>query len=412
MFYRQTKLVIVSRFKGKKLRLRMSKQQTRIYMDYQASTPIDKRVAEVMHACYGFAGNPHASEHAFGWDAHAAIERATSELATVLNVDEDEIIYTSGATESNNQAIIGIAENAPAARKRILISSIEHACVYSAARIAAKRYGCTVEILPVDVRGIVDLDYIEGVVGDDTLIISVMAVNNEIGTIQPIEEIGRICKKVGAIFHTDATHKLGTGRFDASVADMVSLSSHKIYGPKGIGALYISRPLQRSISPLIHGGGQQNGLRAGTLPVPLCAALARAATLMVDEESAAERLRIQSFRNQFVKEILSIDDSFFENGISGALRHPGNTNICFKGMDAQSLLTMLQPNIAASTGSACHSGTTEPSHVLRSIGRNDAEASASIRFGFGRFTNEEEIDAAVAIIAEAIERNKAVRIAS
>lgn len=390
----------------------MSKQQTRIYMDYQASTPIDKRVVDVMQACYAFAGNPHASEHAFGWDAHAAIERATSELAAVLSVDEDEIIYTSGATESNNQAILGIVENAPAARKKILISSIEHACIYSAARAAAKRYGCTIEILPVDARGIVDLDYLSRAVGDDTLLISVMAVNNEIGTVQPIEEIGKISRKAGAIFHTDATHKLGTGSFDASLADMVSISSHKIYGPKGIGALYVSRPLQRNLAPLIHGGGQQNGLRAGTLPVPLCAALAHAATLMIGEESAAERLRIQSFRNQFVKEILSMDDGFFENGISGALRHPGNTNICFKGVDAQSLLGMLQPNIAASTGSACHSGTTEPSHVLRSIGRSDAEASASIRFGFGRFTKEEEISTAVAFIAEAIERSKAVRVAS
>ncbi len=378
-------------------------------MDYQASTPIDKRVVDVMQACYGFAGNPHASEHSFGWDAHAAIEQATSELAAVLNVDEDEIIYTSGATEANNQAILGIAENAPAARKKILISSIEHACVYSAAGIAAKRYGCTVEMLPVDARGIVDLDYVERAVGDDTLIVSVMAVNNEIGTIQPIEEIGKICKKTGAIFHTDATHKLGTGRFDASVADMVSLSSHKIYGPKGIGALYISRPLQRNVAPQIHGGGQQNGLRAGTLPVPLCAALACAATLMIGEESAAEKKRIQLLRNHFVKEILAMDNGFFENGISGELRHPGNTNICFKGIDAHSLLAMLQPNIAASTGSACHSGVTEPSHVLRSIGRSDAEASSSIRFGFGRFTKEEEIGAAVTIIGEAIERCEAVR---
>lgn len=378
-------------------------------MDYQASTPIDKRVVDVMQACYGFVGNPHASEHSFGWDAHAAIEQATSELAAVLNVDEDEIIYTSGATEANNQAILGIAESAPAARKKILISSIEHACVYSAARIAAKRYGCTVEMLPVDARGIVDLDYVERAVGDDTLIVSVMAVNNEIGTIQPIEAIGKICKKTGAIFHTDATHKLGTGRFDASVADMVSLSSHKIYGPKGIGALYISRPLQRNVAPQIHGGGQQNGLRAGTLPVPLCAALACAATLMIGEESAGEKKRIQSLRNHFVKEILAMDNGFFENGISGELRHPGNTNICFKGIDAHSLLAMLQPNIAASTGSACHSGATEPSHVLRSIGRSDAEASSSIRFGFGRFTKEEEIGAAVTIIGEAIERCEAVR---
>jgi len=404
MLYRQTNLVIVSRFNAKYLRMRMSKQHTRIYMDYQASAPIDNRVVAVMNAYHGFAGNPHASEHAFGWDAHAAIERATSELAAALNVDEDEIIYTSGATESNNQAILGIAENAPTARKKILISSIEHACVFSAARAAAKRYGCTVEILPVDARGIIDLDYVARAVGDDTLIVSVMAVNNEIGTIQPIEEIGKICKKVGAIFHTDATHKLGTGRFDASVADMVSLSSHKIYGPKGIGALYISRPLQKSIAPLIHGGGQQNGLRAGTLPVPLCAALSQAVTLMIDEESSAERARIQSFRNLFVNEVLSIDDSFFENGISGALRHPGNTNICFRGIDAHSLLAMLQPNIAASTGSACHSGTTEPSHVLTSIGRSNADASSSIRFGFGRFTQEEDIISGIQIIKNTIMR--------
>jgi cysteine desulfurase len=388
----------------------MSKQHTRIYMDYQASTPIDKRVADVMQACYAFPGNPHAAEHAFGWDAHAAIERATSELAAALNVDDDEIIYTSGATESNNQAILGVAENALGARKKILISSIEHACVYSAARVAKKRYGCIVEILPVDARGIVDLDYVSRAVGDDTLLVSVMAVNNEIGTVQPIEQIGEICKKAGAIFHTDATHKLGTGRFDASVADMVSISSHKIYGPKGIGALYVSRPLQRNLAPLIHGGGQQNGLRAGTLPVPLCAALAHAVTLMIGEESLAERLRIQSLRNQFVKEILSIDDDFFENGISGALRHPGNTNICFKGVDAQSLLAMLQPNIAASTGSACHSGTTEPSHVLRNIGMNDMDASSSVRFGFGRFTNEEEIKNAIVIISEIINRIKSFNV--
>ena len=381
-------------------------------MDYQASTPIDKRVVETMNACYKFDGNPHASEHAFGWDAHAIIERATSELANALSVDDDEIIYTSGATESNNQAILGVAENAPATRKKILVSSIEHACVYNAARVAAKRYGCTVEILPVDAQGIIDLDYVYQAVGDDTLIVSVMAINNEIGTIQPIKEIGEICKNAGAIFHTDATHKLGTGRFDASVADMVSLSSHKIYGPKGIGALYVNRPLQKSLAPLIHGGGQQNGLRSGTLPVPLCAAFACAANLMASEESTVERLYIQSLRDRFVKEMLFIDSSFFQNGISGPLRHPGNTNLCFKGIEAQSLITMLQPNIAASTGSACHSGTIEPSQVLRSIGLNAADASSSIRFGFGRFTKEKEIDTAIEIIAEAIQRAKTFRIAN
>ncbi len=402
MIYRQINLDEVSRLIPRRIREPMKEKHPKIYMDYQASTPIDKRVIEEMQSCYSFFGNPHASEHSFGWDSFASVERATSELSAVLNVDKDEIIFTSGATESNNLAILGVAENAPISRKKILVSSIEHACVISSARAAEKRYGCTVEILPVDERGIVDLDYLSQAVGDDTLLVSVMAVNNEIGTIQPIEEIGNICNKVGTYFHTDATHKLGTGGFDASVADMVSLSSHKIYGPKGIGVLYIRRPIQKNITPMIYGGGQQNGLRSGTVPLPLCAGMARACSIMVAENSGEERKRIKLLRDTFVSGILAINQNFYENGLSGHLRHPGNTNICFKGIDGRSLLSALQPNIAASTGSACHTGSMEPSHVLTSIGLSKSDANSSIRFGFGRFSTKSEVLSALDFIQDKI----------
>lgn len=375
-----------------------------IYLDNQASTPIDPRVMAAMAPFFlEHFGNPHSVDHLAGWRAHEAVDIAATKIASVLDGDSDEIIFTSGATEANNLAILGMARRAPPSRQRILVSSIEHKCVLAAARMAAS-CGLTVELLPVDCHGLVNLDDLQRRLRPDVLLVSVMAVNNEIGTIQPIDEIARLAHTVGAYMHTDAVHAFAAGLDLGSWdVDLMSLSGHKIYGPKGIGALFIRREIQRNVEPLMYGGGQQNGLRSGTLPVPLCAGFAAAVSLMNSEGAEEERQRLRTLRDALTTKLRHVDERIQLNGPTGNARHPGNANLRFPGFDAQDILTVLQPRVAASTGSACTSGEVRASHVLEAIGLTTEEAESSVRFSMGRFTTDDEIDEAVALIAEVLQ---------
>jgi len=323
----------------------------------------------------------------------------------LIGADADEIIFCSGATEANNLAILGTARKSKQ-RKRLLVSSVEHKCVIESARSLEEAGGFSVEIIPVKETGVIDLDWLRSVVDEDVLMVSVMAVNNEIGTIQPLKEIGEIVSASGAFFHCDAAQapcSIDIDVFDLRI-DFLSLSGHKMYAPKGIGALYIRRELQGAVEPLIYGGGQQNGLRSGTLPVPLCVGLGAAAEIIRCSSVIKERKRLSQLRDQFVCGIQGKLGRCSMNGVAGSLRHPGNANLCFEGYAAQDILMALQPGLLASTGSACNSGIVESSYVLRAIGCTEEEAKASIRFSLGRFTTEEEVCRAVELILGALKR--------
>lgn len=383
-----------------------------IYLDHNSSTPLDPRVAASMAPFLTeHFGNPHAADHVAGWRAYEAVETAALTIATVLGADSDEILFTSGATESNNLAILGLARRASPARQRILVSAIEHKCVLAAAQAAAA-LGLSVEVLPVDRQGFVDLDDLQRRLQSDVLLVSVMAVNNEIGTIQPIREIADLAHTFGAYVHTDAAQALaaGPGLLASWDVDLLSLSGHKIYGPKGIGALFIRREVQKHIEPLMYGGGQQNSLRPGTLPVPLCVGLAEAVNLMDGEDAVEELQKLRVLRDALVDRLMNVDGRILLNGPSAAsARHPGNANLRFPGFEAQDLLALLQPRIAASTGSACTSGMVTPSHVLHAIGLSGAEADSCVRFCVGRFTVEADIDETVLLIAEALDKLSALQ---
>ena len=376
-----------------------------IYADYQATTPVDPRVVERMapywHETYG---NPHSNDHVIGWRAADAVREAASSVAGLIGADPDEIVFTSGATEANNLAILGLARRAPAGRRRILVSAIEHKCVLAAARALAEREGFSVETIPVDGEGFVDLHALEGLVDDTVLVVSIMAVNNEIGTIQDIQGISRVLLPHGVLFHCDAAQAPCAMDMRRIVvyADLISLSGHKMYGPKGIGALYLRREVQDRIEPIIYGGGQQDGLRSGTVPTPLCVGMAAAAEILRSPEGQEERNRVSGQRDSFVHLLQECVPSSTMNGPTGAVRHPGNANLRFDGFVAQDILGSLQPHLAASTGAACTSGIPEPSHVLSALGLNTVEAESSIRFSFGRFTNNAEIDEAASLVTRAV----------
>ena len=376
-----------------------------IYADYQATTPVDPRVVTKMAPYWGeLFGNAHSSDHVIGWQADKAVREAAASIAALIGADPDEIIFTSGATESNNLALLGLARRAPTGRQRILVSAIEHKCVLAAARALSVRAGFTVETVPVDSDGFVDLNALEKCLDRSVLVVSVMAVNNEIGTIQDIPRIAALLAPYGIVLHCDAAQApCAMDVSDLAVhADMVSLSGHKMYGPQGIGALYIRSDLQDRIEPLIYGGGQQAGLRSGTVPMPLCVGMGAAAELLAVRAASEERARVAAQRDSFVRHIQCGYASLTVNGSIGDLRHPGNSNIRFDGFDAQDILGSLQPRLAASTGAACTSGIPEPSHVLGALGLTEMQSKASIRFSFGRFTTDEDIEAAARFVLEAL----------
>ena len=352
-------------------------------------------------------GNPHSNDHAVGWNAHQAVDAAATSVAALIGADADEIIFTSGATEANNFALFGLSKRAPAARSRILVSAVEHKCVLAASRIIAEQEGLTVETIPVNQEGMLDLNAFETALRENVLMVSIMAVNNEVGAIQALPRISEILSNRNIPLHCDAAQ--APCAMDVkdltNYADMISLSAHKMYGPQGIGALYIRRELQQHIEPLIHGGGQQRGLRSGTLPLALCVGMGAAAELFSSSETSSERARIASQRDRFIRLLKEGGARVSLNGPPSDNRHPGNANICFEGHEAEDILVALQPHLAASTGAACASGIPELSHVLCAMGLSVSQCAGSIRFSFGRFTSDDDICNAAKLILETLPKS-------
>lgn len=378
---------------------------TTIYADYQATTPVDPRVLKKMAPYWEeLFGNPHSGDHSVGWQAHRAMCESTSSVAALIGADADEVIFTSGATEANNLALSGLAKRAPADRQRILVSAIEHKCIMAAAHALSTREGFIVETIPVDKQGFIDLSVLEKLLNQNVLVLSVMAVNNEIGTIQRIQEISELLAPHGILFHCDAAQApcaMDVSNL-ATYTDLLSLSAHKMYGPQGIGALYIRRTLHEHVEPLIYGGRQQHGLRSGTVPLPLCVGMATAAEIMQTDNAATERSQIRQRRDTFVSLLKKSQFNIALNGPVDGSRHPGNANIRFDNFNARDILDALQPQLSASTGAACTSGIPEPSHVLRALGLTAEQCDASIRFSFGRFTTDDEVDMAAHLVLEAL----------
>ena len=380
-----------------------------IYLDNQSSTRVDPRVLETMLPYFTEDfGNPHSTSHAYGRIAAEAVERARGEIAALINADPRELVFTSGATESNNLAVKGAVHFARAhpqrgqLRDHIVALQTEHKCVLESCR-ELEREGFGVTYLPVEPNGLVSLAALEAAISERTLLVSVMAVHNEIGVIQPLAEIGALCRSRGVLFHSDAAQAFGKIPLDveAMQIDLLSISGHKIYGPKGIGALYVRRRPRVRLLPLIDGGGQERGLRSGTLPTPLCVGLGRAAAIagaeMGDEAERLRRLR-DRLLTSLARRVLGL-------GLNGDAEHrlPGSLNLSFPGISAQALIEAT-PSIAISTGSACTSAAVEPSYVLRALGLSDALANASIRIGLGRFTTNAEVDFAADALAAAATR--------
>jgi cysteine desulfurase len=377
-----------------------------IYLDNQSSTPLDPRVLEAMLPYFTEQfGNPHSTSHAYGRIAAQAIEQARGEVAALIHADPRELIFTSGATEANNLAIKGAAHFARVhprseqLRDHIVTLTTEHKCVLeSCAQL--ERDGFRVTYLPVARDGLVPLDALDAAISDRTLLVSVMAAHNEIGVIQPVAEIGALCRAKGALFHSDAAQAFGKIPLDveAMQIDLLSISGHKVYGPKGVGVLYIRRRPRVRLSPLIDGGGQERGLRSGTLPTPLCVGIGRAAAIAA-AEMTDEAVRLRQLRDRLQAGLARRVPGLSVNGDTER-RLPGNLNFCFPGISAVRLIESC-PGLAISTGSACTSASVEPSYVLRALGLSESDANGGIRVGLGRFTTSAEVDFAVDALAAA-----------
>lgn len=385
----------------------MENTQT-IYLDHQATTPVAEGVLQRMLPYFRERfGNPHSADHIVGWRSSQAVAHSAAQLAALIGADPDEIVFTSGATEANNLALFGLAgRSADSRRKRVLVSAIEHQSVLAVAAVLKDRFGYRVDAIPVDIEGRVLPHALTSAIDGTVLAVSIMAVNNEIGTIQDIKRLSMIAHEAGAIFHSDAAQApLAIDvRTLAAHTDLLSLSSHKMYGPSGIGALYVRRELQERIEPIIHGGGQQNGLRSGTIPVPLCVGMGAAAELLQGNHMHEARLVLRRQRDAFVEKLRGLPWPITVNGPTVENRHPANANVCFHGFSAHEILTTLQPALAASTGSACCSGMLAPSHVLRAIGLPAKAAEASIRFSLGLTTHDDEIDVAIDVITSTLSK--------
>lgn len=379
-----------------------------IYLDHQATTPVDPRVFSEMAPYFTESfGNPHSVDHVLGWESSRAVEAAAATIGDLIGADGDEIIFTSGATEANNLALLGVARRAAGGkRRRVLVATTEHKCVLAASRVVQQQLDYDVQYLPVDRQGFIDLSALEHHLSQDVLLVSVAVVNNEIGTIQDISAISRVVRESGALLHCDGAQAPCAldMRTMADAADLLSLSAHKIYGPKGIGALYIRRALHAQIEPLVYGGGQQGNLRSGTIPVPLCIGMAAAARMLCSPDAQNERERLRERTTLFIKRMQDLSWPVFLNGPDNVRRHPGNANLRFEGFEAEDILRTLQPHLAASTGSACTSGIPEPSHVLRAIGLSADQAESSIRFSLGRNTTDEDVDDAVVLVGDVLAR--------
>ena len=375
-----------------------------IYMDNHATTPVDPRVFEAMRPYFtGHFGNAASRNHSFGWEAEEAVEKARKQVAALIGATAKEIVWTSGATESNNLALKGVAEMYAEKGNHIITAATEHKAVLDTCKRLEKE-GLRVTYLPVQTNGLVDLDRLREAITDKTILISIMYANNEIGVLQPIAEIGRIAKERGVLFHTDATQAVGKVPVDVNKdnIDLLSISAHKMYGPKGVGALYVRRRNPRvQLTAQIDGGGHERGMRSGTLNVPGIVGLG-AACEIAQKEMPQEYERLSYLRDKLKDRLLAGLDEVYINGTQEH-RLPNNLNISFAFVEGESLLMGIN-DIAVSSGSACTSATLEPSYVLKALGAGDELAHSSIRFGLGRFNTEEEVDYVAAKVVDVVKK--------
>ncbi len=371
-----------------------------IYMDYSATTPVDPRVVDKMipYLREQF-GNPASRSHAYGWDAERAVEEARENVAALVNADPREIIWTSGATESDNLAIKGVAHFYKSKGKHIITVKTEHKAVLDTCR-ELEREGFDVTYLDVKDDGLIDLDVFKAALRPDTILVSVMSVNNEIGVVQDIETIGEICREKGIIFHVDAAQATGKIGIDLQKlkVDLMSFSAHKTYGPKGIGALYVRRKPRVRIEAQMHGGGHERGMRSGTLATHQIVGMGEAFRI-AREEMATENERIRMLRDRLLRGLSEIEETYVNGDMEQ--RVPHNLNISFNFVEGESLI-MAVKDVAVSSGSACTSASLEPSYVLRALGRNDELAHSSIRFTVGRFTTEQDVDYVINLLKSKI----------
>ncbi|HGH7029781.1 TPA: IscS subfamily cysteine desulfurase [Neisseria meningitidis] len=374
--------------------------KTPVYLDYAATTPVDKRVAEKMipYLTETF-GNPASNSHAFGWEAEEAVEKARADIAALINADSKEIVFTSGATESDNLAIKGAANFYKTKGKHLITVKTEHKAVLDTMR-ELERQGFEVTYLGVQENGLIDLEELKAAIRDDTILISVMWANNEIGVVQDIPAIGEICRERKIVFHVDAAQACGKVPVDVEAAkiDLLSMSAHKVYGPKGIGALYVRRKPRVRLEAQMHGGGHERGFRSGTLPTHQIVGMGEAFRI-AKEELEQDMAHYRKLRDIFLKGIEGIEEVY----INGDLGHraPNNLNVSFNFIEGESLI-MAVKELAVSSGSACTSASLEPSYVLRALGRNDELAHSSLRITFGRMTSEEEVQFAAELIKSKI----------
>ena len=386
----------------------MKEIKTPIYLDYASTTPIDKRVADKMFEYMttdGMYGNPASRSHSFGWDADDAVSKSRKHIADLINADPREIVWTSGATESDNLAIKGAAHFYKKKGKHIITLKTEHKAVLDACR-QLEREGFEVTYMEPMSSGLLDLDKLESEIREDTVLISIMHVNNEIGVIQDIETIGELCRSKNIIFHVDAAQSAGKIEIDLqkTKVDLMSFSAHKIYGPKGIGALYVRRKPRVRLEAQIHGGGHERGLRSGTLPTHQIVGMGEAFRI-AKEEMNQDFENISKLRNRLWNGVKDMEEVYLNGDFEN--RYPGIMNISFNYVEGESLI-MATKDIAVSSGSACTSASLEPSFVLRAIGRSDELAHSSLRMSIGRFTTEEEIDATINTVKIAVEKLRAL----
>lgn len=375
-----------------------------IYLDYAATCPVDERVAKKMMDYMtkeGVFGNPASRSHKFGWEAEEAVDIARNQIAELIGADAREIVFTSGATESDNLAIKGAAHFYQTKGKHIITVKTEHKAVLDTCR-QLEREGFEITYLEPEDDGLIDLAKFEAAIRPDTILVSVMHVNNEIGVIQPIAEIGKICRSKKIIFHVDATQSVGKVPVNVHElnVDLMSFSSHKLYGPKGIGGLYVCRKPRVRLEAIIHGGGHERGMRSGTLPVHQIVGMGEAYRI-AKEEMAGEMARIKTLRDRLYNGFKDMEEVYVNGTMEEGKRVDNNLNISFNFVEGESMMMSLR-DIAVSSGSACTSASLEPSYVLRSIGRNDELAHSSIRFSLGRWTTEEEIDHTIEIVKKAV----------
>ncbi|GLX84924.1 cysteine desulfurase IscS [Thalassotalea loyana] len=373
-----------------------------IYLDYSATTPVDKRVAEKMMQYMttdGFYGNPASRSHKFGWQAEEAVDIARNQIADLINADPREIVITSGATESDNLAIKGAANFYSKKGKHIITCKTEHKAVLDTCR-ELERQGFEVTYLDPEANGLIDLTKLEAAMRDDTVLVSIMHLNNEIGVIQDINEIGELCRSRKIVFHVDAAQSVGKIPVDvqATKVDLLSISAHKMYGPKGIGALYVRRKPRIRLESQMHGGGHERGMRSGTLATHQIVGFGEACRI-AKEEMAQDLAHVTAMRDRLWNGIKDMEQVFVNGDFDK--RYAGNLNVSFNFVEGESLIMALK-DLAVSSGSACTSASLEPSYVLRALGLNDELAHSSIRFSFGRFTTEEEIDYAIDLIQRSI----------